>query len=102
MTQNLLLIWPKIISVVGAMAVLFLFALTIGLPSRSRTLPGSRGHREAKDEGVHEEIRPDGYIDSFAKVIEEAGGSLPLVVKIAIPLVILSWLLYLILNLMPR
>lgn len=102
MTQNLLLLWPKIFSVVGAMAVLFLFALAIGLPSHSRMLPGSRGHREIHDEGVHEEIRPDGYIDSFSKIIEEAGGSLPLVVKIAIPAVILTWLLYLILNLMPR
>lgn len=102
MTQNLLLIWPKIFSVVGAMAVLFVFALAIGLPSRSRTLPGSRGHRDANDEGMHEEIRPDGYIDSFSKEIEEAGGSLPLVVKIAIPVVLLTWLLYLIFNWMRR
>lgn len=102
MTQNLLLIWPKILSVVGAMVVLFAFALAIGLPSRSKTLPGSSGHREVDEEGIHEEIRPDGYIDSFSKEIEEAGGSLPLVVRIAIPAVFITWLLYLILNWMRR
>ncbi len=102
MTQNLLLLWPKIFSVVGAMLALFVFALAIGMPSHSRTLPGSRGHREIHDEGLHEEIRPDGYIDSFSKEIEEAGGGLPLAVKIAIPLIVITWLLYLILNWMRR
>jgi hypothetical protein len=96
MTQHVLEIWPQIAGVVGGVAVLFLFALAVALPHRSRMLPGSSGHREGDDEPVHEEIRPDGYIDSFAKDIEEAGGGLPTVVRIALPGVLLWWLIYLI------
>jgi hypothetical protein len=98
MTQNVLQIWPEITWIIVGVFVLLLFALTIALPHRPKTLPGSSGHREADEEAGHEEIRPDGYIDSFAKDIEEAGGGLPPVVKLALPGVILWWLIYLILN----
>jgi hypothetical protein len=102
MTQNVMQLGPQVIGVVVSVLVLFLFALTVALPHRPRTLPGSKGHRDPGDLPGHEEIRPDGYIDSFAKEIEEAGGSLPLIVKLAIPGVLLWWLLYLILNWAPR
>jgi hypothetical protein len=102
MTQNVMQLWPEILAVVGAMAVLFLFALAIALPSRSKIPPGIRGHREASEETQHEEIRPDGYIDSFSKEIEEAGGGLPVVLKLALPGIIVWWLLYLIINWVQR
>lgn len=102
MTQNVMQLWPEIFAIIGGTAVLFLFALAIALPSRSKTLPGSRGHRETDEETTHEEIRADGYIDSFAKEIEEAGGGLPVMLKLALPGVLLGWLLYLILNLTSR
>jgi hypothetical protein len=98
MTKNVLELWPEITWVVAGAVVLFLFALTIALPHRPNVLPGSKGHREKKDEGQHEEIHADGYIDSFGGEIEEAGGGLPIVVKLAIPAIILWWLAYLILN----
>ena len=98
MTQNVLEVLPEIVGVVGGMVVLFLFALTVALPHRPRVLPGSSGHREEGEMVEHEEIRPDGYIDSFAKDIEEAGGGLPLVVKLALPGILLWWLIYLIVN----
>jgi hypothetical protein len=98
MTQNTLQLWPEILAVLGGAFVLFLFALTVAMRHRPTVEPGSSGHREAEEEGVHEEIRPDGYIDSFAGDIEEAGGSLPPIVKLALPGVILWWLIYLILN----
>jgi hypothetical protein len=102
MTQNVMQLGAQVIGVAISALVLFLFALTVALPYRPKALPGSKGHREAADQPVHEEIRADGYIDSFAKEIEEAGGALPLIVKIAIPGVLLWWLLYLILNWAPR
>jgi hypothetical protein len=102
MTQNVMQLGPQVISVVVSALVLLLFALTFALPHRPKTLPGSRGHRDPRDQPGQEEIRPDGYIDSFAKEIEEAGGALPLIVKLAIPGVLLWWLLYLILNWAPR
>ena len=102
MTQNVLQLVPQVIGIVISALVLFVFALTIALPHRPKVLPGSSGHRDPADQSVHEEIRPDGYIDSFGKEIEEAGGALPLVVKLAIPGILLWWLLYLILYWAPR
>ena len=102
MTQNVMQLGPQVIGIVVSAIGLFLFALAVALPHRPKMLPGSSGHREAADQPVHEEIRPDGYIDSFAKEIAEAGGALPLIVKLAIPGVLLWWLIYLILNWAPR
>jgi hypothetical protein len=102
MTQNVLQIWPEILGVAVGALILFLFALTVALPHRTKSLPGSSGHREEGEEGVHEEIRADGYIDSFNNTIEEAGGALPLIVRLAIPGIIIWWLIYLILNWTPR
>jgi hypothetical protein len=102
MTQGAFSLWGEIIGVAGGALVLLLFGLTLAIPHRSGVRPGSRGHRQPEDQGVHEHIAPDGYIDSFARVIEEAGGSLPLVVRLAIPGVLIWWLLYLILNWTPR
>ena len=98
MTQNVLEIGSQVFSVVVGAAVLLLFALAVALPTRPKVLPGSSGHRDGEDETGHEEIRPDGYIDSFAREVEEAGGGLPPVVKLALPGVLLWWLIYLLLN----
>ena len=103
MTQNSLQIWPEILGIASGAVVLLLFGLTVALKQhRPRPLPGSSGHREAEEEGEHEVIRPDGYIDSFANTIEEAGGGFPPVVRIALPGILLWWLIYLILNWAPR
>ena len=102
MTQNVMQLGPQIIAIVVSAVVLLVFALTVAVPNRPRVLPGSSGHRDPGDQPGHEEIRADGYIDSFAKEIEEAGGALPLIVKLAIPGVLLWWLLYLILYWAPR
>jgi hypothetical protein len=102
MTQNALQVGPEILWIVLGAVILLLFGLTLALPHRPKTLPGSSGHREKEAEAEHEEIHPDGYIDSFAGEIEEAGGGLPPVVKLALPGIILWWLIYLILNWTPR
>lgn len=103
MTQNSLHIWAEILGIAGGALVLLLFGLTVALKQhRPNPLPGSSGHREEEGEGGHEVIRPDGYIDSFANTIEEAGGGLPAVVRIALPGILLWWLIYLILNWAPR
>lgn len=101
MTANLIHVYSEWIWILGSIAVLFAFALTIALRSRTNVRPGSRGHRDDSEEGGHEEVRADGVIDSFAGEIEEAGGGLPVVVKLALPAVLLSWLVYLILNWTP-
>jgi len=98
MTQNVMDLGSQIIWIAAGAFVLFLFALTVAVPHRARTLPGSQGHRTKEGETEHEEIHPDGYIDGFAGEIEEAGGGLPLVVRLALPGILLWWLLYLIVN----
>lgn len=102
MTENALELWPEILAVIAGVIILFLFALTVALPHRVKTKPGSSGHRPSDESGEHEEIRTDGYIDSFAGEIEEAGGSMPPVVQLALPGVLVWWLLYLIFNWTPK
>jgi len=87
-----------IISLISWIFVLVIFAVAVGLPQGSGKSPGSEGHRAPEDDTGHEEIRGDGFIDSFSGEIEEAGGGLPLLVKIALPGILIWWLIYLILN----
>jgi hypothetical protein len=101
MTQNALELWPEILAVITGTIVLFLFALTVAISHHVKAKPGSSGHRDEEQHDGHEEIRSDGYIDSFAGTIEEAGGGLPPVVKLAVPGVLLWWLIYLIFNWAP-
>ena len=101
MTQNALELWPEIVSVVVGSLILMAFAIAVAIPQRAKMLPGSRGHR-AGEGAEHEETGADEYIDSFSKEVEQARGDLPLIVKLALPGVLLWWLLYLILNLTQR
>ncbi len=98
MTQNVVDLNSQLVWVVAGALVLLIFAVAAAWPHRPGVSPGSSGHRPLEEEAGHETVRPDGYIDSFANEIEEAGGGLPLLVKLAIPGVFLWWLLYLILN----
>jgi hypothetical protein len=102
MTQNVLNITSEIVWIVAGALILLLFAVTVALPHGGKVLPGSSGHRDKEEEGEHEEIRPDGYIDSFAKEIEEAGGGMPPVVIVALVGILLWWLIYLIVNWTPH
>jgi hypothetical protein len=99
MPENTLDLWNEVVWVVAGAVVLMLFAITVAIKHRPNTLPGSSGHR-AKDDAGHEEIRPDGYIDSFAGVIEEAGGGMPPVVKLALPGILIWFVAYLIVGLL--
>jgi hypothetical protein len=100
-TQNSLLIFEEIVAVVAGAIVLLVFAVGVAIPLRHKVPPGLKGHREEEEEGEAEVIRADGYIDSFAGVIEEAGGALPVIVRIAIPSILLWWLIYMIYNWQP-
>jgi hypothetical protein len=102
MTQNALELWPEIIWVAAGAVILIVFAVAIALPHRVGTRPGSRGRRDHEEPATAPEMLPDGYIDSFSKEIEEAGGRLPLVVMIALPGILLWWLIYLIVNWSPQ
>ncbi len=109
MTANGLSIWGELIAVVGGGLILLIFSIFFSAASRQiktppglagrRTTPGDQEHHDEKQEAEGgETVRADGYIDSFAGKIEEAGGGPPLLVKIALVGIPLWWLLYMILN----
>lgn len=102
MTVNVLSLWGEIIAVTIGAAILLLFAVALVLGHRPTVPPGSSGPRPRENEGEHETIRPDGYIDSFAKDIEEAGGSLTPIVKLSLVGILGWWLIYMIVNWQPH
>lgn len=102
MPDNVLQLWPQIFSVVAGTIVLLGGALALGIRHRVRTGAGSKGHRPPEQEGEAESIAPDGYIDSFANAIQEAGGSLPIMGWITIVVIAVAYVTYLILFWQPR
>jgi hypothetical protein len=101
MTENAVQFGQEILVILGSVVILLAFAITVALPSQGGTRPGSSGHRRTEDDVGHEDIAADGFIDGFANEIEEAGGGIPLVVKLVIPVVLISYVVYLILNWAP-
>lgn len=97
MPKNVLELGPQIFAVLMGIITLLGGALAFAFRYRTRVLPGSSGHRPEEEQGDAELIGPDGYIDSFAGVIEEAGGGLPLVGKIIVAVIAVSYVVYLVL-----
>ncbi len=108
MTANVLNIWGELIGIVGGGLIFLIFGVFLSAASRQiSTPPGSSGPRassadsqrsEESDQQGGETVRADGYIDSFAGTIEEAGGGPPLLVKIALVGVPVWMIIYAILN----
>ncbi len=109
MVLNVLNVWGEIISIVGGLLVLLIFGLTFSplvyrpkVPSGAaveKTEPGEKEEHEAKgQEKGGEHVRADGYIDSFAGLVEEAGGSLPLIVSVFSIGLLIWWAAYMLLE----
>lgn len=102
MTANAMNVWGEILGIAVGAGVLLIFGILTALMVRRPAIPpGSKGRREKGDEGTYETIAADGYIDTFAGVIEEAGGSLPPLVIISLIVIPLWWLIYMIINWSP-
>ena len=97
MTDNVTELWLEIGWVVGGIFTLILGLMILAYRHRPSTASGSSGHRTGDETFEHEVVRPDGYIDSFAREVAEGGGSAPLTIKIVWGLTLLWWLVYLIL-----
>ncbi len=109
MTMNVINIWGEIIGIAGGAIILLIFGLTFSplvyrprVPSGGaveRTQPGEKeAHQAREDRTGGEHVRADGYIDSFAGLVEEAGGSLPLIVTVFTIGLFLWWGVYLVTN----
>jgi hypothetical protein len=96
-TDNVTELWLEIGWIMGGILSLLLGLMVLAYRHRPATPSGSSGHRTGDETMEHEVVRPDGYIDSFARQISEGGGSLPLFFKIVVTLTFLWWLAYLIL-----
>ena len=93
MTLNVLNVWGELIGIGAGILVLLIFGLTFSpmvyrpkVPSGAaveKAEPGDKEAHEAKgQERGGEHVHADGYIDSFAGLVEEAGGSLPLIASV--------------------
>ncbi len=97
MTDNVTEVWLELGWILGGIFTLLLGLMILAYHHKLRRPSGSSGHRAGDETMEHEVVRPDGYIDSFARQISEGGGSLPLFFKISVGLAFLWWLFYLIL-----
>ncbi len=102
MPDNVLDVSGQVFSVLAGMLVLFGGALAFAIRHRMKVRPGSAGHRPEAERGEVERIGPDGYIDSFADVIEEAGGGLPVMASVIIVVTVIAYFAYLIMFWQPR
>lgn len=97
MTDNVTQTWLEIGWILGGIAALLLGLMILAYHHRLARASGSSGHRTGDETMEHEVVRPDGYIDSFARQISEGGGSAPFFFKLVVGLTLAWWLLYLIL-----
>lgn len=109
MAMNVMNVWGEIIGIGVGAIVLLIFAITFSplvyrprVPSGAaaeRTEPGEKEeHLEEGEEAGGEHVRADGYVDSFAGLVSEGGGSLPLIVSIFTFGLFAWWAIYLVTN----
>ena len=96
MPDNVLRVGPQIWSVLAGTIVFFGAALAFAFKYHAtHSKAGESGLRpegEAKDA---ERVSPDGFIDSFAGVISEAGGGLPFMALIIMATTLVCYFVYL-------
>ncbi len=109
MTLNVLNVWGEFIGIAAGGLILLIFGLIFSplvyrpkVPSGAaveRTSPGEKEEHEARgQEAGGEHVHADGYIDSFAGLVEEAGGSLPLIVSVFSIGLLIWWAVYMLLE----
>ena len=99
MPDNVLRVGPEIYSVLAGTIVLLGAALAFAFKYHATSdKAGARGQRPTDQTKEAEVARPDGFIDSFAGVISEAGGGLPFMASIIMITAIVSWFVYLFFN----
>lgn len=99
MPDNVLSVSGELWAVIGGTITLLGLALVFAFKYRATSdKAGEKGHRPAGQEREAEIARPDGFIDTFAGRISEAGGGIPFMATIIMLVVIVSYITYLIVN----
>ena len=97
--DNVLQIGPQVFSVVAGTIVLIGAALAFAFKYHATSSKAAeQGHRPESEESDAERVSPDGFVDSFAGVISEAGGGLPFTGWIIMGVTIIAYFVYLFLN----
>ena len=99
MPDNILRVGPQLISVIVGTIVLVGAALSFAFKYRAGSdRAGVQGHRPAGQAKEGEIAAPDGFIDSFAGAISEAGGGVPFMAALIMIAAFATWLVYLLIN----
>ena len=99
MPENVLSVGGELYAVIAGTIVLLGAALAFSFKYHATSdKAGASGHRPDDQVKEAEIARPDGFIDSFAGVISEAGGGIPFMATLIMVVVAVSWLVYLIAN----
>jgi hypothetical protein len=93
---NVLNVTVQWFAVLAGLIVLVGAALAFSFKSHAtRSEAGASGIRSPEAEEDVERVSPDGFVDSFAGVIEEAGGGMPVVGWIIIGVTAVCYFTYL-------
>jgi hypothetical protein len=96
MPNNVLQVGPEWFAVLAGTITLLGAALALSFKYHATSSqPGEAGHRPADSEEDTERVSPDGFIDSFAGVISEAGGGMPVTGWVIIGVVSVCYVVYL-------
>lgn len=99
MPENVLRIGPEIFAVLAGTIVFLGAALAFAFKYRATSAKaGERGQRPEDQAHEGERVSPDGFIDSFAGVISEAGGGVPFMAWIIMGVVSVAYFVYLFIN----
>lgn len=102
MPDNVLQIGPQVFSVVAGLLVLLGASLVFSFKYHATSArAGESGQRPEGREKEAEQVRPDGFIDSFAGVISEAGGGVPFTGWVIMGVTLVCYFVYLFLHWTP-
>jgi hypothetical protein len=100
--DNVLSVSGELFAVIAGMITLIGAALVFSFKHKATSADaGEAGHRPAESEEDTERVSPDGFIDSFAGLISEAGGGMPVIGWVVIGVVLVMYVIYLFLNWVP-
>jgi hypothetical protein len=94
--DNVLQVGPQIWSVLAGTIVFFGLALAFAFKYHAtHAKAGESGRRPDEAAKDAERVSPDGFIDSFAGVISEAGGGLPFTAWVIMGVTLVCYFVYL-------